>query len=59
MAEENKFLKNLNKRIIVPSERITNCQDGVVELDQKTAMFGDYLEQMKQTGVARYSRKTN
>jgi len=33
MAEEHKFLKNLQKRIILPSERITNCQDGVVELD--------------------------
>jgi hypothetical protein len=29
MADEEKFVKNINKRIIIPSERIANCDEGI------------------------------
>ena len=32
LAEEDKFLKNITKCIIVPSERISNCDDGIEKL---------------------------
>ena len=42
-AEEEKFIKNISRRIIVPSERIYDCQDGALALHQKADEFGDYL----------------
>ena len=54
MAEEEKFVKNITKRIIVPSERIANCDEGIENLHTQTDKFGNYIDIMKKiTGVAK------
>jgi hypothetical protein len=40
-------MKNLNKRIIIPSQRVTECQDGIKVLHETTDKFGDYIHKMK------------
>ena len=45
--EEEKVVKNINNRIIIPCERITQVQDGVKALHAQANKFDDYLNRIK------------
>lgn len=50
-ADERKFVKNIQNRIITPSQRITNIQEGVKSLHEQASKFEEYLQNMKKLNV--------
>ena len=59
LAEDGKFVLNLQKRIILPSQRITLCEEGAKALHEQADKFGDYMSLMKQVGKTkrRYTQR--
>ena len=45
--EEEKVVKNINNRIIIPCQRITQVQDGVKALHAQADKFEEYLSSIK------------
>ena len=46
-VEEEKVVKNINNRIIIPCQRITQVQDGVKALHAQADKFEEYLSSIK------------